>query len=228
MTAPDYSCTTPTLAVATLGTGTGSCPLSLPVDNYAVKVSLSGNGFYTAPVEDVAVTVALPGTGFTTGGGWITEPTLLTKSNFGFTVKYLKNANVQGNSLYIYRKTVTTNQVINGVTVPAGDYNWIIKSNAMTQLTQSCTTSPPVVCKATFTGKANITAVNRKTGVAYSLGGNEQFQVDVTDNGEPGASSSTTPDTFAIKVWDSNGTYYQLGSPTAQTALNGGNIQVRP
>jgi len=70
--------------------------------------------------------------------------------------------------------------------------------------------------------------VNRATGLGYGLGGKRQFQVDVTDNGEPGASSSATPDTYAIKVWDTTGTYYQFGSPTAQLALNGGNIQVRP
>jgi hypothetical protein len=112
--------------------------------------------------------------------------------------------------------------------LPAGQYNWIIKSNSMTGLSQRCTTTLPKICDATFTGKSNVTAVNRTTGVAYSLGGNRQFQVDVTDLGEPGASSSTTPDTYAIRVWDGSGTYYQLGTPTAQRALQGGNIQVRP
>ena len=111
--------------------------------------------------------------------------------------------------------------------MPAGEYNWIVKSNAMTGLTQKCTTTTPKVCTATFTGKSNITAVNRATGVAYSLGGNRQFQVDVTDKREPG-SSSTTPDTYAIRVWDGDGTYYQYGTPAAQKALEGGNIQVRP
>jgi hypothetical protein len=115
-----------------------------------------------------------------------------------------------------------------GGNLPNGDYNWIVKSNAMTQLTQSCSTTQPGICSATFTGKANITAVNRTTGVAYGLGGNMQFQVDVTDNGEPGGGSSATPDTYAIRVYSSAGTYYQLGTPTAQLNLVGGNIQVRP
>ena len=159
------------------------------------------------------------------------EPILQTPGDFGFTVKYLNNGNAQGNNLYIYRKTLTaSDQVANRSRgyLPAADYNWIIKSNAMNQLTQSCTTTLPKVCKATFTGKSNVNAVNRATGLGYGLGGKRQFQVDVTDNGEPGASSSATPDTYAIKVWDTTGTYYQLGSPTAQLALNGGNIQVRP
>ena len=230
MTGPPVVCTTPALTVTTAGVATGSCPMTLGVDNYTVKMELLGNGYYVAPQETVAVTVAVPGTGFTTGGGWVNEPTLQTRSNFGFTVKYLKNGNIQGNSLYIYRKTLAANQVVNpaGGFLPAGEYNWIIKSNAMTQLTQSCTTTLPIICKATFTGKATISAVNRATGLVYGLGGNMQFQVDVTDNGEPGSSSSTTPDTYAIKVYDSSGTYYQLGSTTSQLALNGGNIQVRP
>jgi hypothetical protein len=230
MTTPVGTCTTSSLTLSSPGVASGACPITLAVDNYTVKIELLGNGYYVAPTEDVAVTVAVPGNGFTNGGGWVTEPTLQTRSNFGFTVKYLKNGNVQGNSLYIYRKTVGTNEVANptGGYLPAGEYNWIVKSNAMTQLSQTCTTTKPTICKATFTGKANITAVNRATGIAYSLGGNLQFQVDVTDNGEPGASSATTPDTYAIKVWDSSGTSYQLGSPTAQIPLSGGNIQVRP
>ncbi len=172
------------------------------------------------------------GTGFTTGGGWLTEPTIGTRSNFGFTVKYLKNGGIQGNSLYIYRKTVASQSVANpsGGYLPVGEYNWIIKSNLMTGLSQSggapCPTN--VICKSTFTGKSTITAVNRQTGLAYSLGGNNSFQVDVTDKGEPGASSSTTPDTYAIWVWNSNGTCYRLGAADAQRALEGGNIQVRP
>jgi hypothetical protein len=171
-----------------------------------------------------------PGTGRTTGGGWLTEPTLKTRSNFGFTVKYLKNGNIQGNSLYIYRRTVAANTVANpsGGYLSAGEYNWIVKSNAMSALTQKCSTTTPKVCTATFTGKANITAVNRSTGSAFSLGGNYQFQADVTDNGEPGSSNTPAPDTYALRVWNTAGTYYQLGAPNAQLKLEGGNVQVRP
>jgi hypothetical protein len=196
-----------------------------------VKIVLNTNPFYTAPVENQAVTVTISGTGFTTGGGWIREANLGSKSNFGFTVKYLKNGGIQGNSLYIYRKTVAANTVANpgGGFLPAGEYNWIVKSNAMGGLTQTCTTTSPVVCKATFTGKVNITAANRATGGSYSLGGGYQFQVDVTDNSEPGSSPGAGPDTYAIRVWDtSTGTYYQLGAPATQVLIDGGNIQVRP
>ena len=70
--------------------------------------------------------------------------------------------------------------------------------------------------------------MNRGTGGAISLGGNYQFQVDVTDNGEPGSGNTPPPDTYAIRVWNSAGTYYQLGTPTGQLKIEGGNIQIRP
>jgi hypothetical protein len=234
MATADYSCTAPIIASGA-GTGTATCSpsLTLPVDNYVVKITyvdgLAGN-YYDAPDEVVAVTVTYPGTGFTTGGGWLNETNLQSRSNFGFTVKYLKNGNIQGNSLYIYRKTVAANTIVNpaGGFLPAGVYNWIIKANAMTALTQSCTATTPKVCKASFTGKSNVTAVNRTTGIAYSLGGNRSFQVDVTDAAEPGSSPGAGPDAYAIRVWDSSGTYYQFGTAAAPIAIAGGNIQVRP
>ena len=56
--------------------------------------------------------------------------------------------------------------------------------------------------------------MNRMTGIAYSLGGNYNFQVDVTDYGEPGSSPGAGPDKYAIRVWDpTTGTYYPLGTP---------------
>jgi hypothetical protein len=229
MTSPVTSCTG-NVAYTGTGQGAASCSVTLGADNYLVKVELLVNGYYEAPVETQAVTVVLAGTGFTTGGGWLNETNLGSRSNFGFTVKYLKNGNIQGNSLYIYRKTVAANSVVNpaGGFLPAGSYNWIIKSNAMGGLTQSCTTTTPKICTATFTGKNNITAVNRTTGIAYSLGGNYNFQVDVTDASEPGSSPGAGPDQYTIRVWDNaTGTYYQFPSWPTQQAITGGNIQVR-
>jgi hypothetical protein len=191
---------------------------------------LVANPYYTAPIETEAITVVLPGTGMTTGGGWLNEPQLQSRSSFGFTVKYLKDGNIQGNSLYIYRKTIALNSfpLPAGGFLPAGEYNWIIKSNAMSGMTQSCTTTSPTVCTAVFAGKNNITAVNHTTGIAYSLGGNYNFQVDVSDKSEPGSSPGAGPDSYSIRVWDtSTGTYCQLGTPTAQLVIVGGNIQVK-
>jgi uncharacterized repeat protein (TIGR01451 family) len=230
MSSPVFWCDVPVTATGAAGSGTGAakCPTlatSLPADNYVVQVSLDTNGYYTAPAVDAALTIYVPGTGFSTGGGWINDPNNVGfRDNFGFTVKYLKNGNIQGNSLFIYRV-----QTDLGLGYGLRDYNWIVKSNAMTALNQACTTTTPIVCTATFTGKSTVTAVDRLTGVAYSLGGNYQFEVDVTDNGEPGSKSAVIPDTYAVRVWTTTGgTYYQLGQPKAQVALNGGNIQVRP
>jgi hypothetical protein len=229
LSSPVASCTAAVTATGS-GAGAGSCTVSLGEGNYLVKIQLVTNGYYAAPVVDAATTVVTPGTGSTTGGGWLSAPTLNTRSNFGFTAKYLKRGDIQGNSLYIYRRTVVANTVANpsGGYLPAGEYNWIVKSNAMGALTEKCSTTTPKVCTATFTGQANVTAENLTTGSAFSFGGNYQFQVDVTDNGEPGSSNTRTPDTYAIRVWNTGGTYYQLGDPRAQVPIEGGNIQVRP
>ena len=79
-----------------------------------------------------------------------------------------------------------------------------------------------------------VQAVDRLTGVLYSIGGNYQFQVDVTDNGEPGSSWVTPPDQYAIRVWNLSGTYCELGntydgkgSLLAPLDIAGGNIQVK-
>jgi hypothetical protein len=215
-------------------------------DPYRVHFELLDNGHYTALSDDVTVVVQTGGTGFVTGGGWLMEPSLGSKSNFGFTVKQLKSGSLQGNSNYIYRKTVLANQVPYGTGwLPAGPYNWQIKSNSWSGggLSAACTNVAPIKCTATFAGKANIKAINRVTGVEYSLGGNYQYQVDIDDYSEPGSSPGAGPDKYAIRVWDpTTGTYYQLGSPRTwnptslwdptysgygtRLNINGGNNQV--
>jgi hypothetical protein len=122
------------------------------------------------------------------------------------------------------------------------EYNFIIKSNSMGTLNQLCSDNAGnEPCWATFYGGVNVKAVDRITGIEYSIGagaiGNQAtFQIDVTDNGEPGASSAATPDEYAITITTANGVYYQVGVPRTALAgggdgtrvpLNGGNIQVR-
>src|SRR5207248_1236848 len=101
------TCTVPVVPAVGGATGTAGCAITVPVstDPYTVTVHLIGNDYFLA--EDVmsGLTVAVAGTGFTTGGGWLVEPKLGTKSNFGFTAKNVKNG-IQGNSLYIYRQTL--------------------------------------------------------------------------------------------------------------------------
>ena len=126
LSSPIVGCTTANLTYISSGAASASCQASnFGADNYIVKVELQVNGYYVAPVEDVAVTVTLGGTGFTSGGGWLNEPALGSRSTFGFTVKYLKNGNIQGNSLYIYRRTIAANSfpLPSGGYLPAGAYN---------------------------------------------------------------------------------------------------------
>ena len=246
---------TQTAAQSTAGTGTATCSVTGLKENvYTVKAQLLPNGGYQDVAASAVVNVVDPGTGFTTGGGWIEGKTPGTRSNFGYTAKFLKNGGVQGNSVFIYRTqddlgggkaiaTVTTTSGTTTVSAPGGlrEYNFIVKSNSMSSLSQKCsTTTGATPCWATIVGGSNVKAVDRLTGIEYTLsagaiGNQQQFQLDVTDNGEPGASSSTTPDGYAIKVSTSNGLYYQVGTARTsldpangtQVPLKGGNIQVR-
>ncbi|MBI3648215.1 MAG: DUF11 domain-containing protein [Actinobacteria bacterium] len=229
MTTADYTCIA-TLGAEASGQATGTCLLSaLPIDAYNIKIELLSNNYYLGPEGTGTVTVVQTGSGMTNGGGWLTEPNLGTKSNLGFTVKYLKNGNVQGSSVYVYRQTRDIGGLCSGCPTGARTYDFIIKSNAMGALTQSCTTTTPVVCKSTFTGKATWSAVDVTTGTVYGLGGGYQFQVDVTDNGEPGSKPAPIPDTYAQRMWtSSNPAVYQVGTPSSQIPLGGGNIQIKP
>jgi hypothetical protein len=222
---------TASIGAPTQGVASAACSLTpaLSADNYTMKIELQSNSFYDADDENVIVTVADPGSG-TNGGGWVATPQ--GRGNFGFTAKFLKNGNVQGNSNYVYRKT--TNLRSMGISTAPNDtreYNWIIKSNAMTGLMlTNCTTTTPRVCtNSTFSGKSTVTAVDRKTGIAYSLGGNYAFQVNVTDNGEPG-----TSDKYALRVMDGSTMYVVVGGYDAngtnmdQVVLGGGNIKIQP
>jgi hypothetical protein len=175
-----------------------------------------------------------PGTGMANGGGWLIDPNTGSRVSFGFTAKFLKNGRVQGNSLFIYRVTTDLSTIVPGAPEGEREYNWIIKSNAMQGLyIYDCTVKTTIGCKATITGKNTVQAVDRETGVLYSIGGNYQFQVDVIDNQEPG-SSGTGPDQYAIRVWDSSGTYYELGDSyddhgmlISPLDIAAGNIQVK-
>ncbi len=126
----------------------------------------------------------------------------------------------RSNSLFIYRKTANLHAM--GVSTAPNDvraYNFWVKSNAMDGLRQKCSTDAGAEsCWATITGKSNVKAIDRDTGKEYTLGadviGNQQFfQVDVTDTGEPGSRTATSPDGYAIRVWTSEGTFYQVGAP---------------
>lgn len=139
---------------ATPEMATGSMTAALPADTFTVQIELLSNLFYTAPVENAVLNISDPG--MTTGGGWLIDPNTANnpngdRSNYGFNVKYQKNGQVQGNSLFIYR----TRADLGSIGGPAGmrDYNFVVKSNAMNTLTQTTTTDPK---PAKFTGKSTI------------------------------------------------------------------------
>ena len=86
-------------------------------------------------------------------------------------------------------------------------------------------------------GAAGTFGYTIEMGPGSSQGGNFQFQVDVTDNGELGSGGSVPADSYATRVWNASGTYYVVGSygpnntsttNTGQVPIVGGNIRVKP
>jgi hypothetical protein len=219
MTTVDYS------ATGTIGAGNiAITSVSLPADDYTMKLEFVSNGYYTAPVEAAAFTVVNPTSGMTTGGGWLTDPNG-RRANFGFTVRYVPSGNPQGNSNYIYRDM----RDLSAYGAPAGvrDYDIIIKSNALSAMSLDKTVTPAT---GVFTGKNNVFAIDRLTGLSYNIAAGQglQFEVDLTDAGNGAAG-----DTYALRVWNNTGTYKAVGGYTAsgkntgQVAIGGGNLQVK-
>jgi hypothetical protein len=124
---------------------------------------------------------------FVTGGGWITDPSANVSTqnrhgNFGLTVRYKSGTTTpQGQAVYAFRGT--------------DGYDYVIKSNSWTGGGISFGTNT-----SSFSGKANVTAINPNTGLAVSGigGGNYTYRVDATDN-------DSTGDTYAISVYTPTG-----------------------
>jgi hypothetical protein len=108
--------------------------------------------------------------------------------------------------VYVYRG------LYNGV---AADF--IIKSNSLTALRFSGTQYP---ISALLEGKCNIQINRAKDGASLYSDGNGTFSATATDSGQ---SSGIGADSFAITVYDKNGTVYKT-VPT--TILSGGNVVV--
>jgi hypothetical protein len=180
---------------------------NVPVGDYAVQVIISSGNLYWIQNPAGAGTLHVEaGTNEqrVTGGGWISDPESANgKDNFGFTVNYNKNAAPKGNFLFMFRGT--------------DGYNYQVKSNSWSQGGLSFTGTNT----AFFTGKCTIQKIDRATGTVVDSWGNYRFTVDIFDGGQ---GKSITPDTFALKVWDSvSGTIWkQIGT----SALGGGNIVV--
>jgi hypothetical protein len=208
MTTPDATCTATSVSPG----GVATCAISLGLDNWtAVVQEPNNNGYFTAPDSDpVVITVYQPATDkFATGGGWVTDPSPNVSAqnkhgNFGLTVRYKNGTTTpSGQSVYVFRG--------------ADGYDYVIKSNSWTGGGLSFGTNT-----VSFSGKANVTAINPSTGLAVSGigGGNYAYRVDVTDNGSTG-------DSYAISVYTPAGAlFHQAGITGSQLTLGGGNIVV--
>jgi hypothetical protein len=153
------TCTATTTGGGVGGTLTAPCTFnSVPVNVFDVHVAIGGN-YYTGAADGV-LAVYDPSLGFTTGGGTVMHNGAV--ANFGFTAKYLKNGQIQGQLVYIEHR-------------PGGDV--ILKSNAMGSLSivQNSSTSST----ALLVGKGTLRGL-----------GNYSFQAVATDNGEPGTNDT--------------------------------------
>jgi hypothetical protein len=140
---------------------------------------------------------------FANGGGWIMD-TKGGKGNFGFTARYNKNGQPQGQMVYIYRG------IYNGV---AADF--IIKSNALTAL-QFVGTAYPI--SSTLQGKCTIQVNDTSTGASLFSDGAASFKAVVIDTNK---SSGIGFDSFALTVWDKKAVVYKS---VPSTLLSGGNV----
>lgn len=124
-----------------------------------------------------------PSLGFVTGGGAIIPNGI--RSNFGFSVKYLKNGNAQGSLLYIEHRAT-------------GDVK--LKSNAMQSLPISGNTAI-IIGKATLGDVGNYSF--RATVVDNGEpGSSDQFGLQVTSPG-----GATVPDLTFSPIIVSGGTF---------------------
>src|SRR5439155_525326 len=182
-------------------TKTGTATYSWTVDignadaaTYTIGVIV--NNYYTrnSSTENATLDVKKPTPGSIGGGGFLINASSAgtyagtpgAKTNFGLNVKFNKNnTNLQGNTNIIIRQTDGGGIV----------HVYQIKSNATDSLN---ITSPSAgVYKVSFTAKATVTDITNPLA-PVSLGGNKNFQIMVTDNGEPGSA-----DTIAIMLTDS-------------------------
>jgi hypothetical protein len=221
------SCQAPVTGV-TAGTGSAACSVSLgAADPYQIRTTLLDNGYYAAPADVSLAQVSDPGSGIS-GGGWLLDPGGDGRVKFAFGAKFLKNGRIQGNSITMYRWTGDLSQLVAGV--PAGErsYNMVIKSNALSSMVLLSEDATGAGSQGTLTGKCTLQAVDRETGILYSVAGGLLFQVDGVDNSKTGE-----PDGYALRVWDTSGVRYMTGDAydgsgtlAATIAIGGGHIKV--
>lgn len=208
----------------TVGTATCNWNLNLGVaDSLDFTIGIIVSAYYTRndSGENTLVTISKPiGTNFITGGGYLINALSNGqyaglagfRTNFGFNVKYNNSGkNLQGN--------------VNAIVRGAGGRVYQVKGNVMRTLSVRTVSNNPLVRAAVYTGKANVTDITDPLN-PIALGGNNSFQMELTDNGEPGAA-----DTIGITVWnDAGGLLFSSrwnGTRTVEQILGGGNVVVR-
>ena len=209
--------------------GSGSPPnsitcggITLQEGAYYVQVEIDPkNAYFTSSTSNGIFSIFVPTGQFVTGGGWVADPSSANpknQANFGFTVRYNKNGQVQGQSVYVYRTTCVS-------PAPTNDpCDVMIKSNAWIGLgfysqtvngvTQSC---------SSFQSKASVEETDTATGIVYSVQGNNQM----TMNTCMGNSDSSPAGTYAMQDLSQSGPLFHAtpGYPAVET-LGGGSIIV--
>jgi hypothetical protein len=144
-----------------------------------------------------------------TGGGWV--PHALSsngKVNFGYTVGFNKNGTLKGNSLYMVRGT-------DGYNYQVKNNSWV---NGYLNFYKSATGQYD---RARFSGKCNVKAINRTTGLedpSKSLG-NLTFVVDIFDGD---TYKPAQKDKYGIKIFLPNGTVWWGSTSAVMDPLAGG------
>jgi hypothetical protein len=181
---------------------------SFAADVWTVRVTMkSGNLYWTQTSEGLGIlVVSLPGLS-ATGGGWIPDSGSANgKDNFGFTVQYNRNVGPKGNFVFVLRGK--------------DGYDYVAKSNSW----QGGGLSFMGTNNVYFSGKCNVQKIDRTTGAVAASWGNYKFAVDITDGD---LTIPHTTDTIAIRIVNSiNAIWRQIGTPTAQIPLGGGNIVI--
>ncbi|PHN02153.1 T9SS type A sorting domain-containing protein [Flavilitoribacter nigricans] len=185
---------------------------------FVVGVEVCGHYIRNTPEDDVVITVSRPLDDFVTGGGSLLlqhsagplAGDVGSRQHFGFNIKFNKaGTNLMGDIRALIRRTEA-----NGLRV------YQIKGNKMTSLSTEASNG-----SAVFYGKANVEDVTDPNN-PIPVFGNGDFQVVMTDNGNPG-----TLDLLGLTLYDNNGflrySSHWTGAETAQQLLAAGNLVVR-
>ncbi|THH35482.1 HYR domain-containing protein [Neolewinella litorea] len=187
-------------------------------ESFAIGIRVCGYYSRDAVEDDEVITISKPLDNFVTGGGYLILESSAgplagdagSKNNFGFNIRYNKaGTRLQGNIRTLIRRTEA-----DGVR-----HTYQVKGNRMTSLAFD-----PNSGQAIFYGKANVQDVTDPNNPVFVFG-NGDFQVVMTDNGEPG-----DMDLIGLTLYDNDGglryASHWDGTQTVQQLLGGGNLQV--